>query len=37
MFVVGGLATALGVTLWIAAPKPDAPTTAAGLSIGGTF
>jgi tetratricopeptide (TPR) repeat protein len=38
LYVVGGVATALGVTLLIAAPRPESPTTTtAGLAIRGTF
>jgi tetratricopeptide (TPR) repeat protein len=37
LYVVGGVATALGVTLLIVAPRPESPTTPAGLAIRGTF
>ena len=38
LYVVGGVATALGVTLLIVAPRPESPTTTtAGLAIRGTF
>jgi hypothetical protein len=38
LYVVGGVATALGVTLLIMAPRPESPTTTtAGLAIRGTF
>jgi hypothetical protein len=38
MYVLGGVATAVGITLLIVAPKPESPTTTtAGISITGTF
>jgi hypothetical protein len=37
LYVVGGLTTALGATLWIVAPSSPSETTTAGLSFHGTF